>query len=654
MAPNNDDCSKKLNKETEAFEQKAQAIFHPRPRLSLNTSNLQVPSFNEPQPSSSQSNMQPTMAPQDQSPHPSLDSTLPDALSPFSHSNDTTPHAAERGSSSPNIIFASPSFFTDAPPGSNTTDPQRSPLPPSFPFHQPPQSIRIRLTNQKSALQVLDKEYNEKEHPLVENERIRGMGAVKDEKGEVALGLGFSFEEAAMALRDHHRERLPYAQLASSRLQAVMGERNELAFDLPKPMKPIVSPQFQAVFEAERFVGPKFGAGLELRTGARVNVGLGLDVDPLGLAKLRKERGIDVGSKAETGNSNPLGPPISAPFTPFDPKTGKGLRHWLMKVGKENGTLKRKPCKSISFHDFTADMKTGAFSNVLVLHYNDEGPDQIVEVYEVSLPTSSFNEKTRREAITYQKWIWFFIARPVITFNKNKSVQSHHSSESSLSSPEDNFYTPLSDMRSPIDLPEPSSKPPPNFPDPIPVAWMIFASPIDHLTTYPTQVENIIVKDPSNGAHTTNRYGDENQPPSPNLRIPAKRSNPFTQPSSSKLPNAKRMTHKRTDYDFSHQGLPLFEFSNATSSTFPLSPSFSDNDPSSFRTGDWLSVPDMPAFISPFIPPYLPFVSGLRRSRYEFELKDKDEYQREKEDWMRGLGKGEKKLTKEEKSKDEL
>lgn len=68
----------------------------------------------------------------------------------------------------------------------------------------------------------------------------------------------------------------------------------------------------------------------------------------------------------------------------FDSETGKGLREWLVKSGKDNGMV-RKALGSISLHDFTPDIMTGKFSNTLLGHYTNEKPGSKVEVYEVKL-----------------------------------------------------------------------------------------------------------------------------------------------------------------------------------------------------------------------------------------------------------------------------
>jgi hypothetical protein len=67
-----------------------------------------------------------------------------------------------------------------------------------------------------------------------------------------------------------------------------------------------------------------------------------------------------------------------------DPVTGKGLRDWLLTMGKRHGMRKRE-CTSISLHDHTPKPKTGAFSNILLAHYGQGGKGERVDVYETDV-----------------------------------------------------------------------------------------------------------------------------------------------------------------------------------------------------------------------------------------------------------------------------
>jgi hypothetical protein len=83
-------------------------------------------------------------------------------------------------------------------------------------------------------------------------------------------------------------------------------------------------------------------------------------------------------------NFNPLSPlsPLNTPNV--DPQTGKGLREWLLSKGKEFG-MRKKECRSISFHDFTPDMRNNNWSNKLLGHFVGEGARERVDFYEVDL-----------------------------------------------------------------------------------------------------------------------------------------------------------------------------------------------------------------------------------------------------------------------------
>ncbi|KAH8819868.1 hypothetical protein F5884DRAFT_762034 [Xylogone sp. PMI_703] len=80
---------------------------------------------------------------------------------------------------------------------------------------------------------------------------------------------------------------------------------------------------------------------------------------------------------------------------------------------------------------------------------------------------------------------------------------------------------------------------PPNFPSPIPVSWVAFAAPQSHITTYP---------------ETSSGY-----------KLGA--ANPGYKPDH-------LLVDKRLELDFSHQGIPLFEFSSmnifTASKVFPF------------------------------------------------------------------------------------
>ena len=91
----------------------------------------------------------------------------------------------------------------------------------------------------------------------------------------------------------------------------------------------------------------------------------------------------------------------------------------------------------------------------------------------------------------------------------------------------DIFYTPCSKTASAeLTTVNPT---PPNFPYPTPLSWLVFAAPKAHITTYPSNTENHDGSISNRPHHFTNK---------------------------------SKKVYKRTDYDFSFSGIPLFEFSS--------------------------------------------------------------------------------------------
>jgi hypothetical protein len=117
-----------------------------------------------------------------------------------------------------------------------------------------------------------------------------------------------------------------------------------------------------------------------------------------------------------------------------------------------------------------------------------------------------------------------------------------------LASGSTKFYTP--NAYNPPSSPTPGVRPPgspnhtvpqgpPNLPHPIPTSWVVFACPLSHITTYPDHID-------------TTQSNDTSSTSQPNF--------PFHHTKDGKDKRAKKI-HKRKDYDFSHYGIPIFEFS---------------------------------------------------------------------------------------------
>lgn len=148
-------------------------------------------------------------------------------------------------------------------------------------------------------------------------------------------------EEALKELDKHIKQRGPYVNVVSTRLQAALRLRNELPFSLNinRWVEEYPGPNLWGQ-PARPYMFPcSFGADIE-----GVDMSLKLDVDE---------------------------------------ETGQGLLYFLLQQSKKLG-YKRQVCKSISFHDFTPDIKTGAHQNVLLKYYSTEGMGTITS-YEVDL-----------------------------------------------------------------------------------------------------------------------------------------------------------------------------------------------------------------------------------------------------------------------------
>ncbi|EPE32214.1 hypothetical protein GLAREA_07347 [Glarea lozoyensis ATCC 20868] len=117
--------------------------------------------------------------------------------------------------------------------------------------------------------------------------------------------------------------RMGYVLLASSRLQAVVGVRNDLVFELPPPISGGV------------------------------------------LGDKARERGM-----GEVGNE-------------VDKETGRGLREYFLKMGQRYG-VKRRRCEELVFSDFAMNLKSGIGKGEMIACF---GEGCRIEIGEVELPT---------------------------------------------------------------------------------------------------------------------------------------------------------------------------------------------------------------------------------------------------------------------------
>ncbi|CCD53611.1 hypothetical protein BofuT4_P136560.1 [Botrytis cinerea T4] len=392
---------------------------------------------------------------------------------------------------------------------------------------------------------------------------------------------------ASHILRKHQDDRAPFVRAASRRLQAVVGVRNDLPFDLLMGT---------GVHDASNLVVRRDGALVDLGlknlgrreedvsgggdeggfeigedlTAARNNGGT--SGESFGNNRESMAMGMDANTNAnEAHNANTTAqypqdlhtsfdtfrspsntssyfsssssshhqqtpqkaapnppfsdPPATPPFFPpsVNPHTGEGLREYLLQRASMTGSSK-KECRSISFHDFTPDLRTGEFRNELLVHFGVDGlvSSEKIEVVELGLPDINGN---------LHPWLSIFIQRPLLTTTSPSSTLPSTSTSTSTSTP-------------------------PNFPKPTPTVWLCIAVPLANITTYPIQPDTSI-------------------PPS--LLEPT-----FLSHSQHNLPTKK--IAKRQDYDFSFQGIPIFEFSTRT--LFPPEIPLPNTAP----TADFLSI----------------------------------------------------------------
>lgn len=255
---------------------------------------------------------------------------------------------------------------------------------------------------------------------------------------------------ATHILNKHQDDRAPFVQAASRRLQAVVGVRNDLPFDLlmgtgkHDASNLVVGRDGVLVdlglkdLERREEVMRGAGAGDESGDGedfARDEGVVSREIIGNDRENMSTDRDMNTNANAnEAHNTSPTAqylqdihasfntlrssshtpstPHSSSPHqqttpqqttpnapyespiqtqTPFfppsvNPYTGEGLREYLLSRASMTGSVKRE-CRSISFHDFTPDVRTGEFRNQLLVHF---GVDRIsscerVEVVELGL-----------------------------------------------------------------------------------------------------------------------------------------------------------------------------------------------------------------------------------------------------------------------------
>ncbi|RDL41152.1 uncharacterized protein BP5553_01131 [Venustampulla echinocandica] len=398
------------------------------------------------------------------------------------------------------------------------------PPPSVFPEPYPtPTGLPVRLPPHTPEIQALDDVYNQKEHPTLDS--------IVDEAVD---------EMTSLILQQKISDRVPYAQLASSRLQAIMGLRNDYQFELPQT--PSVAPPEELEGKKSCLVENTKGvqSSDEFKSPCPVKDGIGVKrpfsyfdfLEPKGECKAATATAAatvctmvssPISTTVSETNSTKVSETISTtvsdtaafitrvnkPDGPMefakcvDKQTGRGLRSYLLAMGKRYG-IRRVECTHLSFHDFRQDPRTKKRKkDAMDIVYREEDGYKI-EAYEVDLPTVHTNTETGRISEGHETWISFMISVPELILN-----YYYHAVPAALYS---------------------NKK--------LPESWVVFALPLTHCVQYGVVTETSYPKEPVYSAEP-----------------------PLTDPSPSTLSKAKEKEHKRIDFDLSFSGVPIFEFS---------------------------------------------------------------------------------------------
>lgn len=431
----------------------------------------------------------------------------------FDGSNDSGEQYIHENHSTINTCQSRPRPASPPPADPYSEPPTSFPLPPQDLILPPP-----RLAPQTPTLESLDHTYQQKEHLILDTQKY-GSG-----EDEARSRLAWE------ALEGYKRDRMPFVKLAGERLQAFLGVRNELVFELPNTSigvhqrRASLSPQIQRLYD-----GPP---STSIFPGTRKH-GKQRIMNPKDLSistnTSRRDSGIGLGSVH--GPKSPIG------FENVDRDTGRGLREFLLQQGRLGGMRKRE-CRGISFHDFTGDMKGGRVGNLLLGNF-ESGRGRRLDVYTVDLPGTQIDPTTGMVGQATETWIWFLISRPLLVLTSSPiSADDPSTSTTTTAVPSTGnipFCTPQThSSRIPLAA---CPTPPPNFPHPIPTSWVVFALPLANCTAYPETIEDISPSF-SSGGETS-----------------------FDSGYHSFFQSESKVDHKRADYDLSHSGIPIFEFS---------------------------------------------------------------------------------------------
>ncbi|KAI9648267.1 hypothetical protein NHQ30_002899 [Ciborinia camelliae] len=407
-----------------------------------------------------------------------------------------------------------------------------------FPADLPSPTVPIRLEPHSPVLDRLTAQFNaEGPHPNIPHVNHAIVDQVI----------------ASETLGKHVLDRMPFVLAASRRLQAVIGVRNDLPFDLlmgsgqgdaenlvvgangtlvdlglrnlnqglrdgmgEQAMNGNGSGISQPVAATRRNAGVTADAAgsnqenMGTNTDSNNNDNANLEYSPDTTAQYLQNIHASLnGLPSSASQQQPMGNNTTqqsearetrtfqgmTPFFPpsVDRHTGQGLREYLLTRALITGSKKRE-CRSISFHDFTPDLRTGEFRNELLVHFGVDGisRNDRIECVELSLPDANG---------ILHPWLSIFIQRPLITLDPPYVGYASHSA-------------------------------PPNFPQPTPTSWLCMAVPLANITSYPVQADTSLPSSLLEETLIKNKHG---------------------------LPTKK--IAKRQDYDMSFQGVPIFEFS---------------------------------------------------------------------------------------------
>ncbi|KAM3080008.1 hypothetical protein ACMFMF_003422 [Clarireedia jacksonii] len=234
-----------------------------------------------------------------------------------------------------------PTLSSNSPTKNRITKPTTL-LPTAFVTTMPSPKVPIRLEPHEPLLDNLEADFRANgPHPML---------------GDISHNRKVH-ENAFAVLEKHVRDRMPFILAASRRLQAIVGIRNDLPFTLGLEDRISNEPSINVEYDTRNV------AAIQSTTGtrkSREHRQLPLN-NPCVQATISLTRGLGINSLDHNCSMLPY----------VDPSTGAGLRDYITMREMITGSRKRD-CRSISFHDFTPDMREGTPKNQLLAHFGVE------------------------------------------------------------------------------------------------------------------------------------------------------------------------------------------------------------------------------------------------------------------------------------------